>query len=61
MQEGFSSIEEVAYVPVNELLSIAEFDQGIVDELRKRARDLLVTEAIQTEEKVSTSPPRRIY
>ncbi len=57
VQEGFSSIEEVAYVPTNELLGIEEFDQGIVDELRNRARDVLITQAIQSEEKVDTTPP----
>lgn len=50
VQEGFSSIEEVAYVPTNELLRIEEFDQEIVDELRNRARDVLITQAIQDEE-----------
>ncbi|MEO8443501.1 MAG: transcription termination factor NusA [Gammaproteobacteria bacterium] len=57
VQEGFSSIEEVAYVPTNELLGIEEFDQGIVDELRNRARDVLITQAIQSEEKAETAPP----
>lgn len=57
VQEGFSSIEEVAYVPTNELLAIEEFDQGIVDELRNRARDVLITQAIQTEETVDKAPP----
>ncbi len=57
VQEGFSSIEEVAYVPTNELLGIEEFDQGMVDELRNRARDVLITEAIQSEETVDKSPP----
>ncbi len=57
VQEGFSSIEEVAYVPTNELLGIEEFDQDIVDELRNRARDVLITQAIQSEEKLDTAPP----
>jgi N utilization substance protein A len=57
VQEGFSSIEEVAYVPTNELLGIEEFDQGIVDELRNRARDVLITQAIQSEETVDKAPP----
>jgi N utilization substance protein A len=57
VQEGFSSIEEVAYVPTNELLGIEEFDQGMVDELRNRARDVLITQAIQSEEKVDKAPP----
>lgn len=56
VQEGFSSIEEVAYVPTNELLRIEEFDQDIVDELRNRARDVLITQAIQDEETGGTPP-----
>jgi len=57
VQEGFSSIEEVAYVPTGELLGIEEFDQGIVDELRNRARDVLITQALQSEETVEKAPP----
>jgi len=50
VQEGFSSIEEIAYVPMQELVAIEEFDEGIVEELRNRARDVLLTRAIVTEE-----------
>ncbi|HHM05170.1 MAG TPA: transcription termination/antitermination protein NusA [Gammaproteobacteria bacterium] len=50
VQEGFSSIEEIAYVPVQELEAIEEFDSDIVEELRNRARDVLLTRAIATEE-----------
>jgi len=50
--EGFSSIEEVAYVPEDEFLSIEEFDEGIVEELRGRARDALLMKAISQEESV---------
>lgn len=50
--EGFSSIEEVAYVPESEFLSIEEFDEGIVEELRGRARDALLMKAISQEESV---------
>jgi len=57
LQEGFSSIEEVAYVPVAELLAIEEFDEKIVDELRSRARDVLLTQAIATEEKIDGAGP----
>ena len=46
VQEGFSTIEEVAYVPTSELLEIEEFDEDIVEELRSRARDVLLTQAI---------------
>src|SRR5882762_2634688 len=49
-QEGFSTIEEVAYVPASELSSIEEFDENIIKELRNRARDVLLTQAIATEE-----------
>jgi N utilization substance protein A len=48
--EGFSTIEEVAYVPEAELDSIEEFDADIVNELRNRARDYLLTQAIMQEE-----------
>ncbi len=50
VQEGFSTIEEVAYVPHAELLEIEEFDEDIVEELRNRARDVLLTQAISQEE-----------
>ena len=46
VQEGFSSIEEVAYVPASEMLEIEEFDEDIVEELRSRARDALLTQMI---------------
>ncbi|MEX2576447.1 MAG: transcription termination factor NusA [Halofilum sp. (in: g-proteobacteria)] len=46
VQEGFTTIEEVAYVPESELLDIEEFDEDIVSELRNRARDALLTRAI---------------
>jgi len=48
--EGFSTIEEIAYVPVNELLEIDAFDEDTVEELRTRARNALLTEAIKREE-----------
>lgn len=50
VQEGFSSIEEVAYVPVQEMLAIEEFDEDLVEELRNRAKDVLLTRAIAKEE-----------
>jgi len=56
VQEGFSTIEEVAYVPAAELNSIDEFDEEIVKELRNRARDVLLTQAIATEETADASP-----
>ena len=57
VQEGFSTIEEVAYVPAAELVTIEEFDEGIVDELRSRARDVLLTQAIVQEEKIDEVEP----
>lgn len=57
VQEGFTSIEEIAYVPTKELLSIEEFDEDIVQELRDRARDVLLTRAIATEETLSDAKP----
>jgi N utilization substance protein A len=56
VQEGFSTIEEIAYVPTNELLSIEEFDEEIVKELRNRARDSLLTQAIASEETTDGAP-----
>lgn len=52
LQEGFSTLEEVAYVPMNELLEIEAFDEETVNELRNRARNALLVAAIVTEEKV---------
>ncbi len=49
-QEGFTSLEEIAYVPKQELLDIEEFDQKTVDGLRRRAQDTLLTKAIATQE-----------
>lgn len=57
VQEGFSSIEEIAYVPTSELLSVEEFDEDIVEELRSRARDVLITQAIVKEEKLDQAEP----
>ncbi len=52
VQEGFSTLEEVAYIPVAEMLEIESFDEDTVNELRSRARNALLTEAIVTEEKL---------
>ena len=54
IEEGFTSLEEVAYVPVSEMLEIEAFDEEIVEELRSRARAAILTEAIAQEEKAST-------
>ena len=52
VQEGFTSLDEVAYVPINEMLEIEAFDEETVNELRRRARNSLLTEAIKSEETV---------
>ena len=57
VQEGFSTMEEVAYVPASELIEIEEFDEDIVTELRNRARDVLLTQAIVQEEKIDETEP----
>ena len=57
VQEGFASVEEVAYVPSSELMQIEEFDEDIVDELRNRARDVLLTQAIVAEEIIENAEP----
>ncbi len=57
VQEGYSSIEEIIYVPNSELLAIEEFDEEMVEELRGRARDVLLTQAIMKEEKIGDNEP----
>jgi N utilization substance protein A len=52
VQEGFGTLEEIAYVPLAEMAEIESFDEDTVNELRKRARDALLTQAIAREEKV---------
>jgi len=53
IEEGFTSLEEVAYVPIQELLEIDGFDEEIVNELRSRAKESLLTQEIATEEKLN--------
>jgi len=55
--EGFGTIEEIAYVPVAELLAVEGFDEDIVEELRARARDALLTEALAVEEDLEEHKP----
>ncbi len=57
VQEGFSSIEEVAYVPLAEMEAIEEFDEDIAKELQSRARDVMLTREIASEEGLSDAPP----
>ncbi len=56
-QEGFTSIEEVAYVPLSEMLDIEGFDEELVEALKARAKDALLTKAIRTEEKLEQNEP----
>ncbi|MEM5537732.1 transcription termination factor NusA [Neptuniibacter pectenicola] len=55
--EGFTTLEEVAYVPVDEMLEIDGFDEDIVNELRKRAKDALLNLAIANEEQLDKVEP----
>lgn len=57
VEEGFTSLEEIAYVPMEEMLSIDGFDEDIVNELRARAKDRLLTKAIASEEKLADAQP----
>lgn len=52
VEEGFTSIEEIAYVPLEEMLAIDEFDEDTVNELRRRAKDALLTKALVNEEQL---------
>ena len=51
VSEGFTTLEEVAYVPIEEMLAIVDFDEDIVNTLRQRAKDALLTQALVSEEK----------
>jgi N utilization substance protein A len=55
--EGFNTVEEIAYVPVAELLAVEGFDEDIVEELRSRARDALLNEALAAEEGLEEHQP----
>ena len=57
VEEGFTTIEEIAYVPIEEILSIEGFDEEIVQELRKRAEDALLTKAIASEAALGDAKP----
>lgn len=54
---GFSSLEEIAYVPKEELMAIEEFDEEIVEELRNRANDCLLTQALSSGQGLSADKP----
>ncbi len=53
VSEGFASLEEIAYVPLEEIAEIQDFDEEIANELRARAKDALLTRAIATEEELN--------
>ncbi|GIX31895.1 MAG: transcription termination/antitermination protein NusA [Porticoccaceae bacterium] len=57
VEEGFSSIEEIAYVPLDELLAIEGFDEALADELRGRAKNALLTLALASEEVLASNEP----
>ncbi len=57
VEEGFTSLEEVAYVPLDEMLAIEGFDEDIANELRSRAKDALLTKALASEEELEGAEP----
>lgn len=57
VNEGFTTLEEVAYVPIDEMLSIDGFDEEIVEELRRRAKNALLNQALASEEKLESGEP----
>ena len=57
VEEGFTTLEEIAYVPMDEMLAIEGFDEEIAQELRNRAKDALLTKAIAAEEKLGDIEP----
>ena len=58
VEEGFSGLEEVAYVPLEEMVGIEGFDEEIAEELRSRAKDALLTQALASEEKLESGEPQ---
>jgi N utilization substance protein A len=60
VEEGFSSVDEVAYVPLSEMMAIREFDEEIVTLLRTRAKDVLLTRAIANEESLVQEPAEEL-
>jgi len=55
VQEGFTTLEEIAYVPLDEISQIQDFDEEIANELRSRAKDALLTRAIASEEDITNA------
>jgi len=58
VNEGFTTLEEVAYVPLDEMLAIDAFDEDIVEELRRRAKDALLNQALASEEQLEGKEPQ---
>lgn len=59
IQEGFATLEEIAYIPREEMLEVEEFDESLVDELRQRSEDALVTMAIHKQEALNAAKPAK--
>lgn len=57
VEEGFTTLEEIAYVPIDEMLSIDGLDEETINELRDRAKDVLLTQALASEEKLEQAQP----
>jgi transcription termination/antitermination protein NusA len=57
VEEGFNTVEEIAYVPASEMLEIEGFDEALVNELRSRAKDALLIRALAAEEKIESAEP----
>jgi transcription termination/antitermination protein NusA len=57
VDEGFNTVEEIAYVPLSEMLAIEGFDENLVNELRSRAKDALLIRAIAAEETIESAEP----
>jgi N utilization substance protein A len=57
VEEGFTTLEEVAYVPTAEMLEVEGFDEELVNELKQRAKDALLTQAIVNEEQTAMAEP----
>jgi len=57
VEEGFTTLEEIAYVPMEEMLAIEGLDEDVVNELRTRAKDVLLTQALASEEKLDHAEP----
>jgi len=57
VEEGFTTLEEVAFVPIEEMSSVEGFDEGIVEELRNRAKNVLTTQELANEEELDSTEP----